>query len=273
MDSMELERERGITIQSAATFCDWLRKDINTGRDERYHINLIDAPGHIDFTIEVERALRVLDGAVMILCAVSGVQSQTITVDRQMRRYNVPRISFVNKMDRMGANPWKAVEQINQKLRIPAAAMQVPIGAEDEYQGVVDLVRMKAIYNEGTKGEVVVESDEIPQSVKDLAVEKRKKMIETLADVDEEIAELFLEEKEPTIEQIKAAVRRATISLNFSPVFMGSALADKSIQPMLRLPAQPIRSREHGARSTAARSTSQAGLIQFASFRRTCFQA
>ncbi|KAI9725938.1 MAG: Elongation factor G, mitochondrial [Chrysothrix sp. TS-e1954] len=233
MDSMELERERGITIQSAATFCDWLRKDPISGQDERYHINLIDTPGHIDFTIEVERALRVLDGAVMILCAVSGVQSQTITVDRQMRRYNVPRISFVNKMDRMGANPFKAVDQINHKLRIPAAAMQVPIGSEDEFVGVVDLVRMKAIYNEGVKGEIVVESDEIPASVKDLAVEKRKKMIETLADVDDEIAEMFLEEKEPTIEQIKAAVRRATISLNFTPVFMGTALDDKCIQPML----------------------------------------
>ncbi|KAI9688940.1 MAG: Elongation factor G, mitochondrial [Bathelium mastoideum] len=231
MDSMDLEREKGITIQSAATFCDWVK--VEDGKEQKYHINLIDTPGHIDFTIEVERALRVLDGAVMILCAVSGVQSQTITVDRQMRRYNIPRISFINKMDRMGANPFKAIEQINNKLRLPAAAMQVPIGAEDEFKGVVDLIRMKAIYNEGQKGEIIVEKDEIPEEVKSLAEERRVKLIETLADVDEEIAEIFLDERTPTPEQIKAAVRRATISLKFSPVFIGSALADKSVQPML----------------------------------------
>jgi elongation factor G len=231
MDSMDLEREKGITIQSAATFCDWTKKE--NGKAEKYHINLIDTPGHIDFTIEVERALRVLDGAVMILCAVSGVQSQTITVDRQMKRYNIPRISFVNKMDRMGANPWKAVEQINQKLRIPAAAIQVPIGREDHFQGVVDLIEMRSIYHEGAKGEVVVVKDEIPADLVDFAKEKRQKLVETLADVDDEIAELFLDEQEPTNAQIKAAIRRATIALKFSPVMMGSALADKSVQPML----------------------------------------
>ena len=231
MDSMELEREKGITIQSAATFCDWMK--VEDGKEQKYHINLIDTPGHIDFTIEVERALRVLDGAVMILCAVSGVQSQTITVDRQMRRYNVPRISFINKMDRMGANPFKAVEQINQKLRMPAAAIQVPIGSEDTFAGVVDLIRMKAIYNEGEKGTIVRESDDIPESVKALAEEKRLKLIETLADVDDEIAEIFLDEGTPTPLQIKAAIRRATIARKFTPVLMGSALADKSVQPML----------------------------------------
>lgn len=231
MDSMDLEREKGITIQSAATYCDWIKKE--NGREEKYHINLIDTPGHIDFTIEVERALRVLDGACMILCAVSGVQSQTITVDRQMKRYNVPRISFVNKMDRAGANPFKAVDQITHKLRLPAAAMQVPIGVEDEFKGVVDLVNMKAIYSEGLKGETVRVSDEIPENVQPLAEEKRRRLIETLADVDDEIAEIFLDERTPTVEQIKAAVRRATISLKFTPVFMGSALADKSVQPML----------------------------------------
>ena len=231
MDSMDLEREKGITIQSAATYCDWIKKE--DGKDERYHINLIDTPGHIDFTIEVERALRVLDGAVMILCAVSGVQSQTITVDRQMKRYNVPRISFVNKMDRAGANPFKAVDQITHKLRITAAALQVPIGVEDEFKGVVDLVNMKAIYSEGLKGETVRITDEIPADVRPLAEEKRRKLVETLADVDDEIAEIFLDERTPTVEQIKAAIRRATISLKFTPVFMGSALADKSVQPML----------------------------------------
>jgi elongation factor G len=228
---MELEREKGITIQSAATFCDWVK--VEDGKEQKYHINLIDTPGHIDFTIEVERALRVLDGAVMILCAVSGVQSQTITVDRQMRRYNVPRISFINKMDRMGANPFKAVEQINQKLRMPAAAIQVPIGSEDTFAGVIDLIRMKAIYNEGEKGTIVRESDDIPESIKALAEEKRLKLIETLADVDDEIAEIFLDEGTPTPTQIKAAIRRATIARKFTPVLMGSALADKSVQPML----------------------------------------
>jgi elongation factor G len=232
MDSMELEREKGITIQSAATFCDWIKKAPD-GTEDRYHINLIDTPGHIDFTIEVERALRVLDGAVMILCAVSGVQSQTITVDRQMKRYNVPRISFINKMDRMGANPFKAIDQINYKLRIAAAAIQVPIGYEDDFKGVVDLIRMKAIYNDGPRGEVIRETDEIPADVLPIAQERRARLIETLADVDDEIAELFLEEKQPTQDQIKAAIRRSTIALKFTPVLVGSALADKSVQPML----------------------------------------
>jgi elongation factor G len=236
MDSMDLEREKGITIQSAATFCDWVKKtpDPVTGelKDEKYHINLIDTPGHIDFTIEVERALRVLDGAVMILCAVSGVQSQTVTVDRQMKRYNVPRVSFVNKMDRAGANPWKAVEGINQKLKIPAAAVQIPIGAENEFKGVVDIIRMKAIYSEGSKGEIIREA-ECPEELKSLAEEKRALLIETLADVDDHIAEIFLDERTPSIDEIKAAIRRATIGLKFSPVLMGSALADKSVQPML----------------------------------------
>lgn len=231
MDSMDLEREKGITIQSAATFCDWVKKE--DGKDQKYHINLIDTPGHIDFTIEVERALRVLDGAVMILCAVSGVQSQTITVDRQMRRYSVPRITFINKMDRMGANPFKAVDQLSYKLKIHAAAVQVPIGTEDKFHGIVDLVKMKTYYAEGARGEIIVTKDEIPDEVKKIVQTRRAKLIETLADCDDEMAELFLEEKEPTPEQLKAAIRRATISLQFTPVFMGSALADKFVQPML----------------------------------------
>ncbi|KIV94198.1 elongation factor G, mitochondrial [Exophiala mesophila] len=231
MDSMDLEREKGITIQSAATFCDWVRKE--DGKDVKYHINLIDTPGHIDFTIEVERALRVLDGAVMILCAVSGVQSQTITVDRQMRRYNVPRITFINKMDRMGANPFKAVEQLSSKLKIGAAAVQVPIGTEDEFRGVVDLVNMRTYYAEGDRGEIIITKDEIPSEVQEVVQEKRAKLIEAVADVDEEMANLFLDEIEPSPEQLKAAIRRATLSLKFTPVFMGSALADKFVQPML----------------------------------------
>lgn len=232
MDSMDLEREKGITIQSAATFCDWVKKDKN-GVDQQYHINLIDTPGHIDFTIEVERALRVLDGAVMILCAVSGVQSQTITVDRQMRRYNVPRITFINKMDRMGANPFKAVDQINQKLKLAAAAVQVPIGAEDDFHGIVDLIEMETIYAEGESGEIIVRKKEIPAEVAELVKERRARLIETVADVDDQMAEIFLDEKEPTVDELRAAIRRATLSLKFTPVFLGSALANKFVQPML----------------------------------------
>ena len=231
MDSMDLEREKGITIQSAATFCDWVKNE--NGKDEKYHINLIDTPGHIDFTIEVERALRVLDGAVMILCAVSGVQSQTMTVDRQMKRYAVPRVTFINKMDRMGANPFKAVDQINQKLKIAAAAVQVPIGAEDNFHGVVDLITMESVYAEGSRGEIMVRKKEIPAEVQELVTERRARLIETLADVDDEMAEIFLDEKEPTVEDLRGAIRRATIALKFTPVFMGSALADKFVQPML----------------------------------------
>lgn len=227
MDHMDLEREKGITIQSAATYCSW---DVG---DKSYHFNLIDTPGHIDFTIEVERALRVLDGAVLVVCAVSGVQSQTVTVDRQMRRYNVPRITFINKMDRMGANPFRAIDQINQKLKTPAAAIQVPIGAESELKGVVNIIDRVALYNEGDLGEVIRADPNIPEDLKELVEERRALLIETLADVDEEMADLFLEGEEPSVEQIKAAIRRATIGRRFTPVLMGSALANKGVQPVL----------------------------------------
>ncbi|CDR40770.1 CYFA0S05e04280g1_1 [Cyberlindnera fabianii] len=226
MDSMDLEREKGITIQSAATYCSWKRNN------EDYHFNLIDTPGHIDFTIEVERALRVLDGAVLVVCAVSGVQSQTVTVDRQMRRYNVPRVTFINKMDRMGADPFRAIQQINDKLKTPAAAIQVPIGSESELKGTVNIIDRVALYNEGAQGETI-RTAEVPADLVDLVEEKRALLIETLADVDEEIAELFLDDAEPTAEQIKAAIRRATIARKFTPVLMGSALANKGVQPVL----------------------------------------
>ncbi|CAD6898195.1 unnamed protein product [Tilletia controversa] len=249
MDHMELEREKGITIQSAATYCNWkatspTEKQSMTGdvggsdeallaKKKDFHINIIDTPGHVDFTIEVERALRVLDGAVLVLCAVSGVQSQTITVDRQMRRYNVPRLTFINKMDRQGANPWRVINQIRTKLRMPAAAVQVPIGAEDDFEGVVDLIRWKALYNEGNKGTVVRESDDIPESVLELAKEKRAELIEQVAEVDDELAEIFLEERDPTAEELSAAIRRVTIVCKFSPVFLGTAIKNKGVQALL----------------------------------------
>ncbi|KAI5479227.1 elongation factor G [Pseudohyphozyma bogoriensis] len=233
MDSMELEREKGITIQSAATFADWNVQEAEVKDMEgKYAINIIDTPGHVDFTIEVERALRVLDGAVLVLCAVSGVQSQTITVDRQMRRYNVPRLSFINKMDRAGANPERVLNQIRHKLRIKAAMVQVQMGEESNFNGVVDLVKWKAIYNEGEKG-IKVTSGEIPAEFLEAAQAKRAELIETLAEVDDELADAWLEEREITGAEIAAAIRRATIALKFTPVFLGSALANKSVQSVL----------------------------------------
>ncbi|EPQ30014.1 uncharacterized protein PFL1_02687 [Pseudozyma flocculosa PF-1] len=250
MDHMELEREKGITIQSAATYCSWkatpptetstlvgdaadaANTDVQSKKED-FHINIIDTPGHVDFTIEVERALRVLDGAVLVLCAVSGVQSQTITVDRQMRRYSVPRLSFINKMDRAGANPWRVIQQIRTKLKMPAAAVQLPMGAEDDFEGVIDLVRWKAVYNRGHKGIEVVESDDIPAAYLEQAKQKRAELIEQLAEVDDEMTEIFLEEREPTLDELAAAIRRATIACQFSPVFMGSAIKNKSVQALL----------------------------------------
>ncbi|TDH66187.1 hypothetical protein CCR75_004905 [Bremia lactucae] len=223
MDSMELEREKGITIQSAATYCSW--KDSN--------INIIDTPGHVDFTIEVERALRVLDGGVLVLCGVSGVQSQSLTVDKQMKRYGVPRIAFINKLDRMGANPWKVINDLRLQLKLNAWALQVPIGAENDLEGVVDLLTMKALRNQGENGESIEISDDLPATTRSLAEAKRLELIEALADVDDDIAELFLMEEEPTVEQLQAAIRRATIGHKFVPVMMGSAFKNRGVQPML----------------------------------------
>lgn len=222
MDSMDLEREKGITIQSAATYCQW--KD--------YNINLIDTPGHIDFTVEVERALRVLDGAVLVLCAVAGVQSQSITVDRQMRRYNVPRIAFINKVDRAGANPDKVVMQLEEKLGHKPVMVTMPIGSEDNFQGVVDLIKMKKITYEGPNGEDVVES-EIPDHLIEEANFRRQKMIERIADYDDEVAMKFLEEEEITNEELIAAIRKATIGMHITPVFVGTAKQNKGIQTLL----------------------------------------
>src|SRR6201997_3467461 len=182
MDFMDLEREKGITIQSAATYCEW--KD--------YNINLIDTPGHVDFTIEVERSLRVLDGAILVLCSVAGVQSQSITVDRQMKRYKVPRICFVNKMDRAGANPFRGVNMLREKLGHNAHLITYPIGAEDQFKGVVDLVTMRAYYFDGDKGEHIREED-IPADIAGDCKTARENLIAALGDFDELIAEKYLE--------------------------------------------------------------------------------
>ena len=222
MDSMDLEREKGITIQSAATFGTW--KDIA--------FNLIDTPGHVDFTIEVERSLRVLDGAILVLCGVAGVQSQSITVDRQMKRYNVPRLAFVNKLDRSGANPFRVMEGLRDKLRLNAVMVQIPIGLEDKLAGVIDLVKMKAYYNEGDNGENVIEKD-IPAEFAEQAKEYQQELVAKLADVDEGIAEKFLMEEMPTEKEIAAAIRKATIGLKFVPVFCGSAYKNRGVQKLL----------------------------------------
>jgi elongation factor G len=224
MDNMELERERGITIQSAATYATW--KDTT--------INIIDTPGHVDFTIEVERSLRVLDGAILVLCSVAGVQSQSITVDRQMRRYNVPRIAFVNKCDRSGANPLRVAKMLQEKLNHKPCVMQVPIGLEDQLKGVVDLVKMKAFYFEGENGQTIRE-EEIPEDLKALATEYRTKLIDCCADYSDEIMEKALEGEYTDIDEnlIKATIRKATINLDITPVFMGSAYKNTGIQKLL----------------------------------------
>ena len=222
MDSMELEREKGITIQSAATFCRW----------DDAHVNIIDTPGHVDFTIEVERALRVLDGGILVLCGVSGVQSQSLTVDRQMKRYNVPRLAFVNKLDRQGSNPWKVIDDLRDQLKLNAAAVQIPIGLEGDHAGVVDIVEGRSIVFHGDNGETM-EYGDVPADMTDLVEEKRLELIERLADVDDEIAELFLMEEIPETDDLKAAIRRQVIACSFVPVFMGSAFKNKGVQPLL----------------------------------------
>ncbi|RKG96889.1 elongation factor G [Corallococcus sp. CA053C] len=223
MDSMDLEREKGITIQSAATYAMW----------GDYNINLIDTPGHVDFTIEVERALRVLDGAILVLCSVSGVQSQSITVDRQMKRYKVPRIAFINKMDRAGANYDRVALQLKEKLGHHAVRLQYPIGAEDRFQGLIDLLSMKAYYFDGENGENIRE-EAIPADMKDEAELRRAEMIEGIANVDDTLGEAFLTDPDSITEkQLREAVRRATIALKMTPVMCGSAYKNKGVQLLL----------------------------------------
>lgn len=222
MDSMELEKERGITIASAATHTEW----------DNHGINIIDTPGHVDFTVEVERSLRVLDGAVLILCSVSGVQSQSITVDQQMKRYQVPCIAFVNKCDRSGANPAKVSEQLKEKLGHNSIMMQLPIGLEDRHEGVVDLVAMKAYYFEGDNGENMVVK-EIPADMLEEAEMAREEMLDEVSLFSEELTDALLEESEITEEMIMTAVRTGTIAREMTPVFMGSAYKNKAVQPLL----------------------------------------
>jgi len=222
MDSMELEKERGITIASAATYCEW----------KGYEVNIIDTPGHVDFTIEVERSLRVLDGAILVLCAVGGVQSQSITVDMQMKRYKVPCIAFINKCDRSGANPFRVIGQLKSKLGHNAVAMQIPIGLEIDAEGVVDLVSMKALYFDGDNGEIV-RTEEIPANLLEEAKAKREELIDAASLFSDELIEAILEEKEISPELLYAALRKGTLKREITPVYMGSAYKNKAVQPML----------------------------------------
>jgi len=222
MDSMELERERGITIASAATHCEW----------DNHSVNIIDTPGHVDFTVEVERSLRVLDGVVLILCSVSGVQSQSITVDQQMKRYQVPCIAFVNKCDRSGANPLKVCKQLKDKLGHNSVMLQLPIGLEDKHEGIIDLVKMKAYYFEGDNGEKMVEA-QIPAELQGDAETAREEMLDAVSLFSEELTDAVLGEAEITEEMIMSAVRTGTIAREMTPVFLGSAYKNKAVQPLL----------------------------------------
>ncbi|WP_067487274.1 elongation factor G [Actinomadura hibisca] len=228
MDWMEQEQERGITITSAATTCNWSVQDV------KHTINIIDTPGHVDFTVEVERSLRVLDGAVAVFDGVAGVEPQSETVWRQADRYNVPRICFVNKLDRVGAEFHRCVDMISDRLQATPLVMQLPIGAESDFKGVIDLVTMKAlVWNEEAKLGEMYDTVEIPDSHADAAREWHDKLIETLAEADDAIMELYLEGDEPTVEQIYPAIRRATLAAAVNPVLCGTAFKNKGVQPLL----------------------------------------
>jgi elongation factor G len=223
MDWMQDEQDRGITITSAVTTCEW----------EKFLIQIIDTPGHVDFTVEVERALRVLDGAVGVFCAVGGVEPQSETVWRQADRYSVPRMAFINKMDRVGANFFDAVNSMVEKLKANPVILQLPMGAEDQFAGVIDLINMKQIiWDDETKG-AEYSIDDIAPEFEELAVEYREKLVEALAEVNDDIMEKYLSEEDISIEEINKAIRAATIARQIVPVFCGSALKNKGIQPLL----------------------------------------
>src|SRR5688572_1063174 len=230
MDWMEQEQERGITITSAATTCFW--KGMANNFPE-HHINIIDTPGHVDFTIEVERSMRVLDGACMVYCAVGGVQPQSETVWRQANKYRVPRLAFVNKMDRTGANFFKVVEQIKTRLKGNPVPVVVPIGAEDGFEGVVDLLKMKAIFWDEKSQGMKFEYREIPADLVAVATEWREKMVEAAAEASEELMNKYLEEGTLSEEEIMSGLRTRTLAVEIQPMLCGSAFKNKGVQRML----------------------------------------
>ena len=230
MDWMEQEQERGITITSAATTCFWKGMDMSY---PEHRINIIDTPGHVDFTIEVERSMRVLDGACMVYCAVGGVQPQSETVWRQANRYGVPRLAFVNKMDRVGANFFKVLDQMRARLRANPIPIQVPIGAEENFKGVVDLVRMKAIYWDEASQGMKFQLEDVPAELADLCEEWREKMIEAAAEANEDLMNRYLEGGELSIEDIKHGIRQRTIAGEIVPMLCGTAFKNKGVQAML----------------------------------------
>ena len=261
MDHMELEKEKGITITSAATTVNWTGYDkkgitFAEGDGKSIKINIIDTPGHVDFTVEVERSLRVLDGAILVLCSVSGVQAQSITVDRQMKRYNVPRLAFLNKMDRMGAGADKGASELRDKLNHNAVLMQIPIGAEENFAGVVDLITKEAIYFDGDNGENV-RIEECPAELQDLMEEKRAEMIDNVAAFDDEVMEKYLEGEEPSEEELHKCIRAGVNSLELTPVFMGSAFKNKGVQPLLNAVARYLPSPLSCEKPVAIRETKE----------------
>lgn len=232
MDWMVQERERGITITSAATTCFWTPLDKEKKKENEYRINIIDTPGHIDFTVEVQRSLRVLDGAVVVFDGVAGVEPQSETVWRQADKFNVPRICFINKLDRMGASFEKSLESIWQKLSQDAVALQLPIGLEENLEGIIDLLKMKAIKFEGDFGETIKE-EEIPADLMEKAEEWRKKLVEKISAEDHALLEKYLGGEEPSIEELKSVLRKSVINYKLIPVLCGSALKNKGVQLML----------------------------------------
>ena len=256
MDHMDLEKERGITITSAATQVEW----------GQHRINLIDTPGHVDFTVEVERSLRVLDGVILVLCGVGGVQSQSLTVDRQIKRYGVPRLVFINKLDRIGADPVRVCRDVRSKLGVDAVMMQLPIGLAGELTGVVDLVAMQAIYFDGENGQDV-RREEIPEGMRDAAVSARTDMLESLSMYDDELMEVCLGEQEVPEALIQRVVRCAVRNLDIAPVFLGSAYRNKGVQPLLDAVVEYLPSpenREITAEAFAGRSRGTAAVDQTA---------